>query len=39
MKKNDKGFTRDMSLMLKGVGILMMLWHHSFNKGRIDRVY
>jgi len=33
------GFTRDKSLMLKGVGILLMMWHHCFYKGRFENYY
>ena len=32
MSIQREGFSRDMSLMLKGVGILMMIWHHCFMK-------
>ena len=36
MNKPGKGFTRDMSLMLKGVAILLMMWHHCFLAGRFE---
>lgn len=37
MNQASRGFTRDMPIMLKGVGIPMMLWHHLFSKSRIDK--
>ena len=36
MKQSGRGFTQDMSLMLKGAAILLMIWHHSFLAGRFE---